>query len=73
MEAIVQTSSVKKVLLEISQNSQENTCTRVSFLITLQACSKNTFLHRTPPVAASVFNQILLNYDQNIRNNNNFD
>ena len=27
----------KKVFLEISQNSQENTCTRVSFLIKLQA------------------------------------
>ena len=27
----------KKVLLEISQNSQENACTRVSFSIKLQA------------------------------------
>ena len=27
----------RKVFLEISQNSQENTCVRVSFLITLQA------------------------------------
>ena len=27
----------KKVLLEISQNSQENTCARASFLIKLQA------------------------------------
>ena len=27
----------KKVFLEISQHSQENTCTRVSFLIKLQA------------------------------------
>ena len=36
--------SVKKVFLEISQNSQENTCARVSFLIKLQAsgiCSAN--------------------------------
>ena len=31
--------SVKKVLLEISQNSQENTCARVSSLIRLQACN----------------------------------
>ena len=30
-------SSVKKVFLEISQNSQENTCTKFSFLIKLQA------------------------------------
>ena len=27
----------KKVLLEISQNSQENTCARFSFLMKLQA------------------------------------
>ena len=66
--------SVRKVFLEISQNSLKNTCARASFLIKLQsdACnyikkealalllscefceiSKNTFSHRTPPVAAS--------------------
>ena len=28
----------KKVFLEILQNSQENTCARVSFLIKLQSC-----------------------------------
>ena len=33
LEAVVQTCSVKKVFLEISQNLQENTCARVSFLI----------------------------------------
>ena len=32
--------SIKKVFLEISQNSQENTCARVSFLIKLQALGK---------------------------------
>ena len=32
-EAVVQRCSVKKVFLKISQNSQENTCTRFSFLI----------------------------------------
>ena len=37
----------KKIFLEISQNSQESTCARVSFLIKLQASG------RTPPVAAS--------------------
>ena len=31
VEAVVQRCSVKKVSLEISQNSQENTCARVSF------------------------------------------
>ena len=35
-EAAVQRCSVNKVFLEISQNSQENTCARVSFLIKLQ-------------------------------------
>ena len=30
--------SVKKVILQISRNSQENTCVRVSFWIKLQAC-----------------------------------
>ena len=35
-EAVTRRCSVKKVLLEISQNSQENTCARVS-LIYLQA------------------------------------
>ena len=57
-------NSVKKMLLEILKNSQENTCARVSFLIKLKAevqvfscefceISKNTFSYRTPPVAAS--------------------
>ena len=31
---------MKKVFLEISQNSQENTCARASFLIKLQASSE---------------------------------
>ena len=33
LQAVAQRCSIKKVFLEISQNSQENTCTRVSFLI----------------------------------------
>ena len=32
-EAVVQMCSVEKMFSEISQNSQENTCARVSFLI----------------------------------------
>ena len=46
----------KKVFLEISQISQENTCARVSFLIKAQvfSCefgeiSKKHLFHRTPP------------------------
>ena len=37
LEAVVWRCSVKKVLLEISQNSQGNTCARVPFLMKLQA------------------------------------
>ena len=37
IEAIAQRCSAKMVFLEISENSKENTYTRVSFLITLQA------------------------------------
>ena len=36
-EAVAQRCSVKKAFLEISQNSQENTSARVSFLI--KACN----------------------------------
>ena len=52
--------SVKKIFLKVSQNSQENTCARVSFLIKLQTAAltqvfscefsevfKNTFFHGT--------------------------
>ena len=35
-EAAARRCSVKYVFLEISQNSQENTCARVSFLIKLK-------------------------------------
>ena len=59
-EAVVQRCSVKTVILKILQNSQENTCVRVSLLIKLHVFSyefceifKNTFFYRTPPVAAS--------------------
>ena len=47
-EAVVRRCSVKKVFLKISQNSQENTCAKVSFLIKLQASG-------TPLVAASAY------------------
>ena len=44
IEAVANTCSVKKMLLVISQNSQENTCDRVSCLIKLQASG---FSYRT--------------------------
>ena len=34
------------MFLQISQNSQENTCTRVSFLIKLQALFQSLFLKK---------------------------
>ena len=43
VEAAVQRCSVKKMFLEISQNSQENTCTRGSFLIKLQVSGLKLF------------------------------
>ena len=46
-EAVVRRCSVKKVFLKIPQNSQENNCDRVSFLIKLQD------FKRTVLVAAS--------------------
>ena len=36
-EAVARRCSVKKMFLEISQNSQENTCARVSILLNLLA------------------------------------
>ena len=47
LEGVVQRCSVKKVFLEISQNSQENTCASVSFLIKLQAVPA-TLLKKRP-------------------------
>ena len=38
---------LEKVFLEISQNSQENTCARVSFLIKLQARLRTPFFQNT--------------------------
>ena len=47
------------MFLEISQNSQENTCARVSFLIKLQALPatllKKRLWHRCFPVTVSLF------------------
>ena len=45
-EAVTQRCSVEKVFLEISQNSQENTCARVFFLIKLQASGLQPYLKK---------------------------
>ena len=47
LEAVTRRFFVKKVFLEISQNSQENTCARVSFLINLQAAACNFVVKET--------------------------
>ena len=80
MEAATGGVLLEKLILKISQISQENTCVRVSFLIKLQASGqafnfikketltqvfscefskifKNTFFHRTPPMAASAISK----------------
>ena len=73
-EAVAQRCSVKKVILEISQNVQENTCARVSFLIKfikkqtlvqvfsceISVISKSTFFYRKPLVAASELSSSLM-------------
>ena len=79
LEAVVWKCSVKKGLLEILQNLQDNACARVSFFIQLQAepaitlfkicveiCQflRQPVFYRTPPVAASN----LLRYDHGVRN-----
>ena len=47
-EAVVRRSSVIKVFLNISQNSQERICARVSFLIKFQASRPATSLKKRP-------------------------
>ena len=68
-EAVARRCSVKKLLLEISQNSQENKPEACNFIkkdtlaqvFSCEFCeiSKNTFFYRTPLVAASGQKRIL--------------
>ena len=46
-EAVAQMCSVKKMFLEISQNSLEKPCARVSFLIKLQASAPHFIQNET--------------------------
>ena len=59
IEEVIQRCSIKIVFFEISQNSQENACARVSFLIKLQAnscnCIKKETLARYFPVDLAKF------------------
>ena len=62
-EAVAQMCSVKKVFLEISQNSQENICVRaikretLAQVFSCEFCeiSINNFFYRAPLVASSGF------------------
>ena len=53
-ETVTQKCSVKKVFLKISQNSQENTCVRISFLIRLHVES-STFIKQGNPAQVFTF------------------
>ena len=58
IQAVAQRCTVRKVFLEISQNSQENTCARFSFLIKLQTPAtllKKRLWHRCFPVNFAKF------------------
>ena len=61
-DAVTQKCSVRKMFLEISQNSKENTCAIVSFLIKLQASGlkpatllKKRLWHRSFPAKFAKF------------------
>ena len=62
-EAVAQKCSVKQAFLEISQNSQENTCARVFFLIKLQASALQLYLKET---LAQVFSCKFCDISRNI-------
>ena len=59
VDAAVKRGSIKKVLWEISQNSQENGCARVSILIKLDVTDLQLLLNRES--RTSVFLSILQN------------
>ena len=74
-ETVAQRCSVKKVFLDISQNSQENTSARVSFLIKLFSCefceiSKNIFSCGNTSVGCFwIWPRFIIEKLKNIRNN----
>ena len=75
-EAVVQMCFVKKVFLEISQNSQGNTCTSVSFLIKLLTWGQILFFNKVAGLrpatllkkasGTGVFLWILWNFQEHI-------
>ena len=63
-EAVERSCSAKEIFLEISQNSQENTCPRDSFLIKLQASGLQLYLKRVS--GTDVFPWILRNFQEHL-------
>ena len=60
-EAVVQSCPVKKVFLKFLQNSQENTCSRISFLIKLQTSGNFIEKEALAQVFSSEFCKIFMN------------
>ena len=65
IEAVANTCSIKKIFLEIWQNSQQNTCDRVSCLIKLQASG---FSYRTLNIQFWLLQLFLYNTSFSITN-----
>ena len=64
-EAVVRKCSVTKVLLTISQNSEENNCAGISFSTKLQAdyCRKEIPAHVFPYKMGEIFKNIFFKED----------
>ena len=62
-EAVAERCPVKRMLSEISQNSQENNCARVSFLTMLQAKANNFIKEETD---TDVFPSVLRNFKEQL-------
>ena len=63
IEAVAERCPVKRMLSEISQNSQENNCARVSFLTMLQAKANNFIKEETD---TDVFPSVLRNFKEQL-------
>ena len=61
-EAAARRCSVKEVFLEISQNSQENTCARVSFIIRLKFRRTSILIEHLRWLLLLVVRKLLANY-----------
>ena len=64
-EAVTRGCSVKKVFLEISQNSQENTCARVSFFMKHLWWLLQDFDETSPLFTKILFKHLEIKFDSN--------